>query len=61
MCLASSCFTGSRAMLIAHVVFDKTGVGVVVETPKSSFNYSNQVTSTVNRAIACNFVSLSSK
>lgn len=35
MCLASSCFAGSRAILIAPVLSDERGVGAVVVTPKN--------------------------
>jgi hypothetical protein len=38
MCLVSSCFTESRAILIVSVLSDKRGVGPAAETPKFSNN-----------------------
>jgi hypothetical protein len=57
ICLMSSCLTGSRAILITHVLSDKRVVGVVTETPKFASNHTNHVTSAVQRAIACNLAS----
>lgn len=45
-------------MLIAHVLSDKRGVGVVEETPKSSSNQRSQVTSAVKKAMARNSASV---
>ena len=49
ICLVSSYFIGSRAILIALVPSDKRVVGVAKETSKPSSNWRNQVTSTVKR------------
>ena len=40
--------------MIASVLSDKGGVGLVTKTSKSSNNHRNQVTSVVNRGITCN-------
>jgi hypothetical protein len=57
ICLVRSCFTGSWAILIAHVLSDKRGVDIQTETPKSSSNHHNQVTSAVTRSISRNSTS----
>jgi hypothetical protein len=44
-------------MLMAPVLSDKSEVGVVTNTPKSSNNHHNQVTSAVKLAIAVNSAS----
>jgi hypothetical protein len=44
-------------MLIAPVLSDNREVGVVTDTPKSSNNHYNQVTSAVKLAIALNSAS----
>jgi hypothetical protein len=56
--LVSSCFTGSRAILIAHVLSDKRGVDIETETPKFSSNQCSKVTSTITRVIAHNSASI---
>uniref|UniRef100_A0A0A8ZGQ8 Uncharacterized protein n=1 Tax=Arundo donax TaxID=35708 RepID=A0A0A8ZGQ8_ARUDO len=42
MCLVSSCFTRSRAMLIAPVLSDNKGVGTKLEATISARSHLNQ-------------------
>jgi sRNA-binding carbon storage regulator CsrA len=55
--LSKLIYTGSRAILIAPVLSDKRGVGIEIETPKSSSNHRSEVTSDVTKAIARNSAS----
>ena len=54
MCLVSSCLIGSRAILIAPVLLEESGVGVEDVTPKSSSSHRSLVTLAIIVIIALN-------